>query len=53
MCPLWGAEAAIVPDCAGPVEISAAHVMRVETNGALILREELGDERFVEYVDVY
>ena len=37
--PLWGAHAAIIPDCAGPVEVSNAHVLRVEQNGAIILRD--------------
>ena len=39
MCPLWGAHAAIVPDCAGSVEVSNAHLLRVEQNGAIILRD--------------
>ena len=39
ICPLWGAYAAIIPDCAGPVEISSAHVLRVEQNGAIVLRD--------------
>ena len=39
MCPLWAANAAIIPDCAGSVEVSNAHVLRVEQNGAIILRD--------------
>jgi endonuclease YncB( thermonuclease family) len=39
MCPLWGASAAIIPDCAGSVEVRDAHVLRVEQNGAIILRD--------------
>jgi endonuclease YncB( thermonuclease family) len=37
--PLWAAHAAVIPDCAGPVEVSGAHVLRVEQNGAIILRD--------------
>lgn len=33
------ARAAEVPACAGPVEISRAHVVRVEQNGALVLTD--------------
>ena len=33
------AHAAIIPDCAGPVEIAKARVVRVEKNGALILSD--------------
>ena len=29
----------VIPDCAGPVEIAHAHVMRVEKNGALVLED--------------
>ena len=28
-----------IPDCAGQVEIARAHVMRVEKNGVLVLRD--------------
>src|SRR5215472_1743688 len=31
--------AAALPECAGPVEIERAHIVRVEKNGALILRD--------------
>ena len=35
-----GASAATVPDCAGPLEITNAHIVRVErTNDALVLRD--------------
>ncbi|HWA90811.1 MAG TPA: thermonuclease family protein [Rhizomicrobium sp.] len=38
--PLAPAEAASIPDCAGPVEIADAHIARVEpTNDALVLRD--------------
>ena len=33
------AQASNRPDCAGPTEISAATIVRVEKNGALILRD--------------
>jgi hypothetical protein len=33
------AQAAVIPDCAGAVEIRNAHVVRVERNGALILTD--------------
>lgn len=33
------AAAAAIADCAGPVEIRAAHVVRVERNGALVLSD--------------
>ena len=43
--PIWaamwcasGASAAVIPDCAGPVEIRSGHVVRVEKNGALSAR---------------
>lgn len=41
---LWWAPAAQaamrgIPDCAGPVEVSNAHVLRVEQNGAIVLRD--------------
>ena len=39
MCPWADAYAAYIPDCAGHVEIARAHVMRVEKNGALVLRD--------------
>ena len=39
MCCASSAFAAVVPDCAGPVEIRDAHVLRVEQNGAIILRD--------------
>jgi hypothetical protein len=39
MCPCADAYAASVPDCAGQVEIARAHVMRVENNGVLVLRD--------------
>lgn len=38
MCSLMGANAAVVPDCAGHVEMRGA-VVRVEKNGALILKD--------------
>lgn len=34
-----GANAAIVPDCAGRTEIAKAHIVRVEKNGALVLAD--------------
>jgi len=34
-----GASAAVIPDCAGAVEIGNAHVVRVEKNGALVLSD--------------
>lgn len=39
MCCATQARAAIVPDCAGTVEIRAARVTRVEPNGVLILSD--------------
>src|ERR1700744_3835886 len=39
MCWAVPACAAVIPDCAGPVEVSNAHVLRVEQNGAIILRD--------------
>ncbi|HZQ41549.1 MAG TPA: thermonuclease family protein, partial [Rhizomicrobium sp.] len=39
MCPWADAYAASIPDCAGQVEIARAHVMRVEQNGVLVLRD--------------
>jgi endonuclease YncB( thermonuclease family) len=39
ICPLSDAYAAIIPDCAGPVEIAAAKVTRVEKNGVLVLSD--------------
>ena len=39
MCPWADAYAASIPDCAGQVEIARAHVMRVENNGVLVLRD--------------
>jgi endonuclease YncB( thermonuclease family) len=39
MCPWADAYAASIPDCAGHVEIANAHVMRVEKNGVLVLRD--------------
>jgi hypothetical protein len=39
MCPWADAYAASIPDCAGHVEISRAHVIRVEKNGVLVLRD--------------
>jgi hypothetical protein len=39
MCWASGASAAIIPDCAGRVEIRGAHVVRVEKNGALVLAD--------------
>jgi micrococcal nuclease len=39
MCPCADAYAASIPDCAGRVEIARAHVMRVEQNGVLVLRD--------------
>lgn len=43
MCPPAAAYAAPIPDCAGPVTIARAHVVRVEKNGVLVL----GDGRAV------
>jgi endonuclease YncB( thermonuclease family) len=34
-----GARAAVVPDCAGTVEVRNGHVVRVEKNGALVLAD--------------
>jgi len=39
MCPWADAYAASIPDCAGQVEIARARVMRVESNGVLVLRD--------------
>jgi len=39
MGPVVAANAAIIPDCAGRVEIAKAHIVRVEKNGALILSD--------------
>src|SRR6201999_1342592 len=39
MCPCADAYAASIPDFAGQVEIARAHVMRVENNGVLVLRD--------------
>jgi micrococcal nuclease len=39
MCPAIAAKAAIIPDCAGRVEIGKARVVRVEKNGALVLSD--------------
>lgn len=39
MCPWADAYAASIPDCAGQVEIARAHVMRIEQNGVLVLRD--------------
>jgi endonuclease YncB( thermonuclease family) len=39
MCPCADAYAASIPDCAGQVEIARAHVVRVENNGVLVLRD--------------
>ena len=39
ICPWADAYAAGIPDCAGRVEISQAHVVRVENNGVLVLRD--------------
>jgi micrococcal nuclease len=39
MCPWADAYAASIPDCAGQVEVARAHVMRVEQNGVLVLRD--------------
>jgi micrococcal nuclease len=39
MCPAIAAKAAIIPDCAGRVEIGKARIVRVEKNGALILSD--------------
>lgn len=39
MCCATGAHAAVIPDCAGVVEIRGAQVARVERNGALVLSD--------------
>jgi micrococcal nuclease len=39
MCPAIAAKAAIIPDCAGRVEIGKARIVRVEKNGALVLSD--------------
>ena len=39
ICCASAACAAVIPDCAGPVEVSNAHVLRVEQNGAIVLRD--------------
>ncbi len=39
ICPAVAAKAAVIPDCAGRVEIARAHIVRVEKNGALILSD--------------
>jgi hypothetical protein len=39
MCPWADAYGASIPDCAGGIEISRAHVIRVEKNGVLVLRD--------------
>jgi len=39
MCWAAGAEAAVIPDCAGKVEIQGAHIVRVERNGVLVLAD--------------
>jgi micrococcal nuclease len=39
MCSGTDAYAAIIPDCAGPVEITGAKVVRVEKNGVLVLSD--------------
>lgn len=39
ICCAAAARAAVIPDCAGDVEIRNAHVVRVEKNGALVLTD--------------
>jgi micrococcal nuclease len=39
MGPALAANAAVIPDCAGAVEIGKAHVVRVEKNGAMVLSD--------------
>jgi len=39
ICPAGAAWAAPIPDCAGPVTIAHAHVVRVEKNGVMVLAD--------------